>query len=697
MLYCHPGLVFGGRFQAYFLYYISLQEKGLEGYMNRLSLVLISTVAFMFAACGDSGDGASPHSNADMDVQTYSELPSCAEKRDGKTAYVADQEQGYICQNGKWVEDDDVKVVSVTQSEVEGFLTDSRDGQTYRTVTIGFQTWMAENLNYKTANSYCYDNNANNCTKYGRLYTWNAAKTACPSGWHLPTQAEMKTLIATVGGANDASSLKSTSGWKEYSRESGNGTDDFSFSALPAGVRDTNGKFYSEGIDAFFWSSTEDPISNNKAYLMNLYYYNGDGAMLVNDSKDNGFSVRCVKDGSSNKVVASSSSVVKASSSSVVQNEVLPSTVAIGSLTDSRDGKKYKTVTIGSQTWMAQNLNYEIADSYCYDDNTSSCTKYGRLYTWAAAKKSCPSGWHLPTRAEFETLISAVGGQFLAGKKLKSTSGWNSGGNGTDDYSFSALPAGFWNVGYDGGVDGGNRAYFWSSTENYSYGYGMSLFFNADEAYLYEYDEEAYSIRCIKDNASSSGKTSSSSAVIRSSSSIKVEVKIGSITDSRDGQTYKTVTIGTQTWMAQNLNYETADSYCYGDTPSNCTKYGRLYTWAAATTACPSGWHLPTKAEFETLITAVGGSSTAGTKLKSTSGWTNSGNGTDDYSFSALPAGFRNYYGDYYYEGDFAYFWSSTEINSNYAYFMNLYYDTDDAYLFNNNEYNGFSVRCLKD
>ena len=117
------------------------------------------------------------------------------------------------------------------------------------------------------------------------------------------------------------------------------------------------------------------------------------------------------------------------------------------------------------------------------------------------------------------------------------------------------------------------------------------------------------------------------------------------MTDSRDGQTYKTVTIGTQTWMAQNLNYETANSYCCKDSASYCTKYGRLYTWAAATTACPEGWHLPSQTEWEVLFTAVGGQSTAGKVLKSTSGWNNGGNGTDAFAFSALPAGGRYNHG----------------------------------------------------
>ena len=235
----------------------------------------------------------------------------------------------------------------------------------------------------------------------------------------------------------------------------------------------------------------------------------------------------------------------------------------------------------------------------------------------------------------------------------------------------------------------------------------------------------------VMPKSSSSNKivASSSSSVILSSSCIEQNavdpstVIAGSLTDSRDGRTYKTVTIGTQTWMAQNLNYETANSYCYSDTPSNCTKYGRLYTWAAVMDSagtwstngkgcgykktctptypvrgvCPSGWHLPTQMEWNTLFAAVGGSGTAGTKLKSTTGWINSGNGSNDYSFSALPAGYRYSNGNYEHEGIKAYFWSSTEYNSKHAYYMYLTYYNGNAYLNHYYKSNGYFVRCVKD
>lgn len=167
--------------------------------------------------------------------------------------------------------------------------------------------------------------------------------------------------------------------------------------------------------------------------------------------------------------------------------------------------------------------------------------------------------------------------------------------------------------------------------------------------------------------------------------------------DFRDSTIYKFITIGTQTWMAENLNFETDSSYCYNDSAEYCAKYGRFYAWTAAMTACPSGWHLPTMAEFETLFTAVGGQLTAGSVLKSTSGWDASGNGTDAFAFSALPAGDRRNNGNYDGEGNYAFFWSSTENDSNIAYDMILTFIRDYANLNDGDKNLGFSVRCLKD
>lgn len=180
--------------------------------------------------------------------------------------------------------------------------------------------------------------------------------------------------------------------------------------------------------------------------------------------------------------------------------------------------------------------------------------------------------------------------------------------------------------------------------------------------------------------------------------------KKGTMKDSRDGKTYKTVQISSQTWMAENLNYKAEKSFCYKDDAANCAKYGRLYTWKTAQKACPAGWHLPSRAEWETLIVAVDGSivkyaleNTAGSKLKSSSGWKENGNGTDAFGFSALPVGTRSYDGRYYSEGDVAYFWNSTEDDSDFAQHVSLLYRNDDAGLGWFSKDYAFSVRCLKD
>jgi len=103
--------------------------------------------------------------------------------------------------------------------------------------------------------------------------------------------------------------------------------------------------------------------------------------------------------------------------------------------------------------------------------------------------------------------------------------------------------------------------------------------------------------------------------------------------------TIKTVKIGNQTWMAENLNIKTGNSWCYNEDNSYCYKYGRLYDWETAIKACPKGWHLPSNQEWDDLVDAAGGRGVAGMKLKARNGWDNNGNGTDNYGFSALPGG----------------------------------------------------------
>lgn len=183
--------------------------------------------------------------------------------------------------------------ISVNAQQTNSCI-DARDGKTYKTVTIATQTWMAENLDYATSiGSWCYNNDSSNCSKYGRLYNWETAKTVCPSGWHLPSDAEWKTLAEYLGGKSVAGGkLKSIEEWDGIISDT---PKEIAFLALPSGYRTTRGKYKQIGIDGFWWTASDydatyawsrgKHISSSSAVLENYY---GDN--------EQGFCVRCLKD-----------------------------------------------------------------------------------------------------------------------------------------------------------------------------------------------------------------------------------------------------------------------------------------------------------------------------------------------------------------------------------------------------------------
>jgi len=220
------------------------------------------------------------------------------------------------------------------------------------------------------------------------------------------------------------------------------------------------------------------------------------------------------------------------------------------SLSSSGNGKKgkgndianYRTVKIGTQTWMAENLNYNVSGSKCYGEDglvqvdedggyitlsnseiQANCDKYGRLYNWATAMALpsncndddcssrisakhggiCPSGWHIPNDADWKKLMDFVGGSYIAGTELKATSGWDdyyeNSGNGTDDYGFFALPGGGGNsYGYFGNV--GILGYWWSTESGDAIAYYRYIYHKYAEVFKYS-DSKTFlnSVRCLQD------------------------------------------------------------------------------------------------------------------------------------------------------------------------------------------------------
>ena len=199
----------------------------------------------------------------------------------------------------------------------------------------------------------------------------------------------------------------------------------------------------------------------------------------------------------------------------------------------------------------------------------------------------------------------------------------------------------------------------------------------------------------------------------------------GTIIDSRDGKVYKTVVIGTQTWMIENLNVSTFRNgdpipevktkeewelagkegnpvWCYFDNdPKNGAKYGKLFNWFAVNDPrglAPSGWHVPTDQEWWQLTDYLGGVSVAGGKMKSTTGWTAPNKEVNNFSgFSGLPGGLRDYSGAFGYIGTEGCWWSSTEGFEGNAWVLGIYSSDIDVDRYDSDKVECLSVRCIKD
>ena len=661
------------------------------------SFVVMAAVAVGLAACGDDSSDFSPHPDAGDAVLSFDDLSNCTAKKAGALEFVKDTP--YVCveSDGKfrW------EKVSQTEDEPEDFkvCNQKREGQ--------YALSSSENILY-----VCSD--------------------------------EEWTPLIQINDDASSSSGKEANSSSSKPKSSDSGKD----------VESSSSESSSSAKDA---SSNSESSSSGK-------------------SSSSGGTSSSVSSSSAASSSGTSSSEVRSSSS-------IPSSFSVGddrsvydaknnTLTDYRDGQVYRTVTIGEQTWMAENLNFAYlvasdsldSTSFCYNNDPSRCSKYGRLYIWSAAMDSaaifsddskgcgygtrcfltstvrgaCPKDWHLSTQREWFKLIALVGDESEAGRLLKSTEGWFVDKEGTDAYEFSVLPAGRSSMGVASRVaytERSSQAYFWTATEcgSGNDAYGIS-FYSADivmKNYSF-FKYEGYSVRCVKDvvpSSSSATPKSSSRMVIESSSSVNQAlvdpstVVTGTMTDERDGQTYGTVTIGEQTWMAQNLKFaymvdtnpRDSSSLCYKNgLDKSCLDYGRYYTWASAMDSagvwssdgkgcgikelctptlpvqgvCPSGWHLPSNYDWQVFLRAVGGSP----RKVSVSLYWKSEFGTNEYRFYARPGGLLSGDRTYMFEGSGAYFWSSAGFY--------LHIDVGNTmflYQSDGKENVAYNVRCIKD
>jgi uncharacterized protein (TIGR02145 family) len=405
---------------------------------------------------------------------------------------------------------------------------DQRDNKIYKVVRIGEQVWMAENLkatkytdgtdipkvtdktkwNNLNTPAYCWYNNdgRNYGVTYGPLYNWFTVNTGklCPAGWHVPSYAEWRALTEFLGDSISwtrevaGNKLKEAGNIHWAYNDTINATDDYKFSALPGGGRTIYGVFYDIGESGNWWSSTEDPYSKGDAQNveMNSIY---SSITHIQQYKQSGMSVRCLQDTYISDI----------------------------------DNNSYKTVNIGNQVWMAENLKTtrlndgtpilpgKIDSSvlyqetyepgyFSYDDQPGQKANFGALYNWYAVNtgKLCPTGWHVPSEEEWTRLNQYLGGDSIAGGRLKESgiNNWVSPNKGaTNSSGFTALPGGYVGGGYN---NIGYGSYFWSSTV-YVDGAGEEspTIARGKEIYTYKSSindiikgrETGMSVRCIKD------------------------------------------------------------------------------------------------------------------------------------------------------------------------------------------------------
>lgn len=280
---------------------------------------------------------------------------------------------------------------------------------------------------------------------------------------------------------------------------------------------------------------------------------------------------------SSSQKQSSSSSFIR-SSSSYNYNSGINKNFSYGEYTDPRDGQTYRTANIGHTKWLAQNMNLATETSLCYRNDSAACKAQGRLYTWHDAQVVCPEGWHIPNRQEYYDLMVMAHSYDRFRYDLT-------------HIGFSPTPSGY---AYEKDFKEVNRAaYLWTSVdtlfnEDKDVGghFCLEIYnrLNGKNCYnTFGWDDKnnmKTAVRCVNDTIQYFGYTG----------------EYGKLVDERDGNEYRTVVVGNQTWIADDLRFE-ADPNLNG-------RYEKEQ-FQGCDTLCPAGWHVPSQHEWEILINYV--------------------------------------------------------------------------------------------
>jgi uncharacterized protein (TIGR02145 family) len=383
------------------------------------------------------------------------------------------------------------------------------------------------------------------------------------------------------------------------------------------------------------------------------------------------------------------------------------------------------------EEWKSAGTNKKAA--YCYYDyDSKNGNEYGKLYNWYAVNDSrglAPKGYYIPSDADWTILTDMLGGEEIAGKKMKSTIGWSNSGIGNNSSGFNALPGGY----YYGGGDCFDYAWpfhfatgygaFWSSSESSaedvlagSAWYRVLCFTNTEVYRRYDYKYDGMSVRCLSENGDI--KFGSNSNHVSNVENISEKINNTIL------QNYSTVTIGTQVWDSKNLDVSTfrngepipevknkdewitagkekKAAFCYYNYDmKNGAIHGKLYNFYAVQDSrglAPYGYHIPTDTEWTVLTQYLGGVALAGHTMKSKTGWYESGNGDNSSLFNGLPGGSCEIDGNFVEITEMGNWWSSSVDNLDKPYYKDLFYDTIEIGSDVCSRNYGLSIRCIKD
>jgi uncharacterized protein (TIGR02145 family) len=592
-----------------------------------------------------------------------------------------------------------------TFQQIDGcsaIFTDTRDGQSYQTIQIGNQCWMAQNLNIGsivTGNQFdngiiekrCYDDNPSNCNTYGGLYQWNEMmqyttvfnkQGICPEGWEIPDDMDWIGLEGTVDsqynieagvwlmtgfrGSDAGKVLKSSNDWNN----NGNGTNAFGFNALPGGAI-INNISINLNIGTLFWSALDNVLFAMSRGLKDTEV----GVNRESLNKDFFLSVRCIKACEPQPTSASAGEDQTVPPGSVVNLQANTPTEGTGqwSVMGGAGGYFSDPANPNSQFTMEDCESYLLR----WEISNECGSSYDDVYIWVSYPE-------ILADAGPDSMVYVSGSTFsviLAGNipQPGTTGEWYiDSGNGGSLQNPSLYNSEFY------GITGNTYELFWMVTH--------------DLCGIY-----------AEDQVMIGGYLSIPGCGIP-------------FTDTRANQQYNTVQIGNHCWMSANLNIgnmipgglnqldnQIIEKYCYNDEPDSCSVYGGLYQWdelmyyfpnSGSQGICPDGWHVPSENEWLDLANVIGGYFVAGGKLKESgfNHWFQPNEGATNYSgFTALPGGIRITDGSYTAQGESGLFWSSDQMSYDRSFFGSLSHYSAEFMIEHHYKTCGLSVRCLKD